>query len=385
MNKEQTNPELEFEDNSRKRIIIILVSIIAFIGISSFTYFKKEEAKDFVCLNGQTEIYDKYKTAVVLVKHEYAFEVSIKGNKPFMLSPETNQILGLVENSITGTGFFVSNDGKIITNKHVAQPWFYENDKFEELDFEYAIELIASSIPETTDPSEYKNLLEENAYEYYIESNKYHEDLDDEVSETQSEKKIDSTDTNENSKANDSISISNNLEDNSDTSIKYISSEDIVITPKTISISIALHNSKDEWIDCKTLSISEDPEIDIAVLQIDGETLPSKVENYIDLNTAITDDEELKPGTKAILIGYPMGMALANTRKGIKVQVYEGQINKESDGVSLQYNVTSTNGASGSPVFDDCGRFIAVNYAGFEVAQGYNFGIVAKHAIDLLD
>ena len=93
----------------------------------------------------------------------------------------------------------------------------------------------------------------------------------------------------------------------------------------------------------------------------------------------------IKPGTKAVLIGYPMGMTLANTRKGIKVQVYEGQINKESDGISLQYNVTSTHGASGSPVFNECGNLIAVNYAGYDEAQGYNFGIVAKHAINLVE
>ncbi len=78
-----------------------------------------------------------------------------------------------------------------------------------------------------------------------------------------------------------------------------------------------------------------------------------------------------------------MGMTLANTKRGILVQVYEGQINKETDGVSIQYNITSTHGASGSPVFNECGELIAINYAGFDEAQGYNFGIVAKYALML--
>ena len=83
------------------------------------------------------------------------------------------------------------------------------------------------------------------------------------------------------------------------------------------------------------------------------------------------------------MLGYPMGTTLASTKKGIRVQIYEGQINKESDGTSLQYNITSTHGASGSPVINDCGQLIAVNYAGFDQAQGFNFGIVAKHALEL--
>jgi V8-like Glu-specific endopeptidase len=120
-------------------------------------------------------------------------------------------------------------------------------------------------------------------------------------------------------------------------------------------------------------------------LQPDDNQLPATVGNIINLKEAVLDDQTLKPGTNAILIGYPMGMTLANTKRGIKVQVYEGQINKESDGVSLQYNVTSTHGASGSPVFNECGQLIAINYAGFDQAQGYNFGIVAKHAFKLIE
>ena len=120
-------------------------------------------------------------------------------------------------------------------------------------------------------------------------------------------------------------------------------------------------------------------------MQLESGTLPASVSDIVDLDNAIKDDSSIKPGTNAILIGYPMGMQLANTRRGIKVQVYEGQINKESDGVSVQYNVTSTHGASGSPVFNECGQLIAVNYAGYDEAQGYNFGIVAKHAMALMN
>lgn len=51
----------------------------------------------------------------------------------------------------------------------------------------------------------------------------------------------------------------------------------------------------------------------------------------------------------------------------------------------LAYNVTSTHGASASTVFNQCGQLIAVNYAGYDEAQGYNFGIVAKQAMALIE
>lgn len=61
------------------------------------------------------------------------------------------------------------------------------------------------------------------------------------------------------------------------------------------------------------------------------------------------------------------------------------QIGKISDKYEIQYNAPSFHGASGSPVFNQKGQLIAVNYAGMEKAQGYNFGIIATHINKLLD
>jgi serine protease Do len=86
----------------------------------------------------------------------------------------------------------------------------------------------------------------------------------------------------------------------------------------------------------------------------------------------------LHPGEKAVMIGYPLGEDLALTNSGVKVQLYDGQISKESDGNKIQYSVTSTHGASGAPVFNNCGQLIAVNFSGIDQVQGFNFGMVAK-------
>ncbi len=370
MKIEKINKE-DFENKAsnstkNKKIIIAVIVAIVILGIIFIPKFLKSfDKKEVVCLNGQTEIYQKYKDAVVLVEHHYVYEISIKGSKPFQIDSDEDF---LNEKGVYGTGFFVSQDGKIVTNHHVAEPW---NTVEEHKNTENSVkEMIASILPDSIPENQYKSYLEKHISEYYGRDG---EDYDNETNQLV---------------ANDSLKKDSTAVVATDVGVKEfkkVSIDQISLTPKSTSIRIALHGSIDAWLDCEVIKIAENEEVDVAVLQLLDKTLPSSVTNVIDLNTAFADDEALKPGSNAILIGYPMGMTLANTNKGIKVQVYEGQINKESDGIRIQYNITSTHGASGSPVFNQCGQLIAINYAGYDEAQGYNFGIVAKHALELVE
>ena len=371
------NKILEKNKKSRNKKIAIIAGII-FVAIGFFAYpkiVKLFDKKEIVCLKNQTEIYEKYKDAVVLVENTYAYEVRIKGSKPFVISASGSEN---DEKTVSGTGFFVSQDGKIVTNHHVAEPWNASNIIGNSET--YIKQRISEILPDSIAETEYKKYLDTNWYNYENE-----EGFDEEVEEGAVEKNINEVVT-DNQTVDSTATTSENIETiQPEKIIKYVSIDDIEVRGISIKISVALHGSNNVWLPCKTLRVTDDYEIDVAVLQLESKELPTSVSNIIDLNTAINDDMTIKPGTKAVLIGYPMGMTLANTRKGIKVQVYEGQINKESDGISLQYNVTSTHGASGSPVFNECGNLIAVNYAGYDEAQGYNFGIVAKHAINLVE
>jgi S1-C subfamily serine protease len=303
-------------------------------------------------------------------------QISIKGCEPFQIQVDDNS---LEEKTISGTGFFVTDDGKIVTNHHVAEPWKYT--EIENTDFSELKNHIASILPDSIDKKDYKMYLESHWNEYYDDEEYTIADTSEEENATAAN--VDSTSVD--SEVNDLITENKSEEKAITSQITYTNLDDIEIVPNTVEISVALHSSKDDWLQCKVYKIADGDEVDVAVLQLNSETLPGSVSDIIDLDSAIKDDASIKPGSNAILIGYPMGLQLANTRRGIKVQVYEGQINKESDGVSLQYNVTSTHGASGSPVFNECGQLIAVNYAGYDQAQGYNFGIVAKHAMALLN
>lgn len=86
------------------------------------------------------EIYDKYKNSIVLLIGYYYYEVSA-GNldlKKLELPTEvviSNGKLKAVDgqrdnmNIYTGTGFYVSEDGKIATNLHIVRPWLFAKEQ----------------------------------------------------------------------------------------------------------------------------------------------------------------------------------------------------------------------------------------------------------------
>lgn len=378
--EEKNNQNSVIDTKARNKKIALIAGILIVLGVIIIPrVWAKFNKKETVCLNSQTEIYEKYKDAVVLVKHTYALQISIKGSEPFQIEVNDNSF---DEKTISGTGFFVSEDGKIVTNHHVAEPWKYSEPKTD--DFSELKNHIAAVLPDSIAKKDYKTYLESHWNDYYGDDEEG--DYSEEEAKAENAAPVANVDsTSVNSEVNDLIAENKSEESAVTSQITYTSLDDIEIIPNTVEISVALHGSKDDWLQCKVLKIATEDEVDVAILQLTSEKLPASVNDIVDLDNAVQDDTSLKPGTNAILIGYPMGMQLANTRKGIKVQVYEGQINKESDGVSVQYNVTSTHGASGSPVFNECGQLIAVNYAGYDQAQGYNFGIVAKHAMLLVE
>jgi hypothetical protein len=374
-------PNKDLHDiNNKKRnpykIILFSIIILSTATFFSFKYFKTNTAN--VCLDTDTKVYNTYKDAVVLIKHRYGYFAKING-KEFQLTAQEAK-----EETVYGTGFFVDRDGKILTNSHVLQPWNSSDEDHEKTNttIRNLRMKIASILTTDVSEDEYESFIENNwhaasAYnqnEGEGEGEGDYEESDEEPRESPAgEEFVSSSDTEtDSSKVSTDIAASIPVKE-------YVSQDDIEVYVKTVDITVALHDSDEEWLSCEIQKISEDTNIDLGAIQLTDHITPESVSTFINLNNAVEDDTSLNPGQKAIMIGYPLGMDLARTNSGIKVQLYDGKISKESDGNKIQYSITSTHGASGAPVFNECGQLIAVNFSGVDQVQGFNFGIVAKH------
>ena len=359
------------QKNPYKIAFISLGSVILLGGASFFgyQYYKSKQVQPIVenvCLDSDTKIYDAYKDAVVMVKHRYAFFANIRGKEVQLNIPEAS------ERTLYGTAFFVDKKGNMISNSHVLEPWnSSENADTYSSEANEIRRKIASILTTDIEPDGYETFIASNwgnaSSEYYHEGDGDYREMDDEGN---GEEFVNSSDS-DSAVVEADIAASIPIKE-------YISEDDIEVYMKTIDISVALHNTSEDWLPCEVGKVSKDPLIDLGVLQLISKETPNTVVNLINLNNAIVDDESLRPGEKAVMIGYPLGENLAQTISGIKVQLYNGQISKESDGTKIQYTVTSTHGASGSPIFNNCGDLIAVNFSGLDKIQGYNFGIIAK-------
>lgn len=223
------------------------------------------------------------------------------------------------------TGFFVSKDGKIITNKHVTTPWEYDNsgEKLKKFIQEFLKTMASQS--------------RQNQVNFLPLVN---------------EVKIEGVMTSMGIYLNDT----------------YVSSSDII--------------------KCSIIKDSGNKDIDVALMQTNSKTLPAGVDIYVDLNKAIIDHKNIKEGTEIYAIGFPLEFQIGATEQGIQANCQDGKITQLRGDIEFGHNAATYGGASGSPVFDKHGNLIGVHHAGLSSseykAQGFNMAIWAKHAVDLV-
>jgi S1-C subfamily serine protease len=137
--------------------------------------------------------------------------------------------------------------------------------------------------------------------------------------------------------------------------------------------------SDEDRLACSVYKLSSNDQIDLASLKLDSGVLPanSSVINFYDIET---DPQKIDVNTAAYVIGFPYGDAFAtNEDNYINCSSTTGSFTQVPAKNYVQYSAETASGGSGSPVFNQYGKLVAVTYQGATKGQSFNRGILAKH------
>ena len=170
------------------------------------------------------------------------------------------------------------------------------------------------------------------------------------------------------------------------------------------SIGIALNNTfatnTTDFRPC--VLIGKDEEHDLALLQLKDKKTPENCYVFRLQNNRpqAAENKKSRPrrasrdegesytsltGKKVYLVGFNLGPTLALTSEGIKAQVTSGEISQDTDKDIVMYTIPTLHGSSGAPVVNAQGRLIAINFAGLDETQSFNYGIKVHHLVNLLE
>lgn len=125
-------PAIPSSKSKSKRIVPIAAAIIVVIFIGIYIWNNRSWSKE--------RIYSEYNSAVCWVYTQYGYKVFVDGEDFTstlcrLCDIEDNEFIYLADEELKsgcleaqGTAFFITDDGKLATNLHIARPWLYSND-----------------------------------------------------------------------------------------------------------------------------------------------------------------------------------------------------------------------------------------------------------------
>lgn len=332
-------------------------------------------------------------SGVVMVANQFYYKITLPTGKVWYftgfdadgdLENWTMDLAEIQKNKkmITGTGFLISKDGKILTNRHVAAPSITLSDTKKSVrsllnSMAEMVRMEMESMSERYDEleNEKRSCYSYNEYDgnFYVDNEKLQE-----IEQEQAELK----------EAYDGDSEIKN-------SIKTLDLSELKVEP-VCEIGIAYNNTFvtkiSDFIPCVVTSVSNRENVDLAMLQLKNKQSPEgkfifavseedEEQGLIDKVKDIfasSDKDELQTEQKLYMIGFNAGFSLSNTSQGIKVQITSGTISQKPDNNKIMYTIPALPGSSGSPVVNEYGKLVAVNFAGVTGTQSFNYGVQVK-------
>lgn len=327
------------------------------------------------CNSTKTQIDEKYRSGVVLILNSDYYSLTLPDGSSFYFAGDGDGNITKVSfnkeecvTSSTGTGFFISDDGKIATNKHVASRTVSDRSMMR-ITKKILNQVILNLEKENRAAEQVKEEIynqykcTQNQTEKALLSQKYNE-LDNEIEKNNA--------------------LIKNLErtDTEGAKIKYNSSLSVAFNGTFV-------NSVDDFYPCVLRDTSDK---DLAIIQLKSKQTPNgrfvfpifpknMLEHYSFgeyLSRLINEDKN----DELYLIGFNRGLDLAITGEGIYTQCTNGTISRDERD-RIMYSIATLPGSSGSPVLNRRGQIVAVNYAGIKNGQSFNFGIKATHLYEL--
>lgn len=306
----------------------IAASIIIILGLAYGSWLVIDEKYGTVAPK-TTEAIEE---ATVCVFGGYYYEVTIKDN-PFkdidgivskwyvgndgetiVASTSTSNILPF---EYSGTAFFISENGELGTNRHIAVPWEYRSSEEEE-GIRHIIEKERIQVV---------NILERSI----------------------------------------ASGIFSNLSDDAIALLKRYSVSEIEISGRHAYFGIGLSGSKVSSVEdlqhCQVIAESGDPQKDVALIRLNTPKTP----DYLIKGGAIFDIEKARVNERSLkvqqeqfsTIGYPLGLQLSDG-KSLNPVVLSTTISKTPDENRFQVQTISVGGQSGSPIIDSKHRLVGI-------------------------